>query len=93
VLPDASIVEPAARPWLVMDVRFNENDPEATADALVEVLRAAVLLNASVAHDPEEGCFVVTSQARTGHNRTHRVSYDGEVTVEYEDFAEDEDIT
>jgi hypothetical protein len=76
-----------------MDVRFDENDPEATADALVEVLRVAVLMNASVAHDPEGGCFLVTSQTDTGRGRTHRVTYDGAVTVEYEDLAEDEDIT
>ncbi len=76
-----------------MDVRFDENDPEAAADALVEVLRAAVLMNASVAHDPEAGCFVVMSQTDSGRSRTHRVTYEGEVTVEYEDLAEDEDIT
>ena len=76
-----------------MDIRFDENDPEAASDALVAVLRAAVLMNASVDHDPEQGCFVVMSQTDTGRNRTHRITYDGEVTVEYEDLAEDEDIT
>ncbi len=77
----------------MVEIQFDETDPEAAADALVEVLRAAVQTNATVIHDPHAGCFVVTSLTHGGRLRTHRIYYDGEVTMRYGDFSPAEDLT
>ncbi len=77
----------------MLEIKFDETDPEATADALVEVLRAAIQTNATVVHDAHAGSFVVMSLTRGGRSRTHRIRYDGEVTVRYGDFLPAEDLT
>lgn len=73
-------------------IQFDETDPEASADALVEVLRIAVQTNATVVHDAHAGCFLVTSLTRNGRLRTHRIHYDGELTLHYGDFSPAEDL-
>lgn len=76
-----------------MKIEFDQNNPEATANALVEVLRMAVLNNIDVSHDLESGCYTVASQTAAGRSRVHQIGYEGEVTVLYEDLLEDEDLT
>jgi len=76
-----------------MKIEFDQDNPEATASALVEVLRAAVLNNIDVSHDLESGCYTVVSQTMAGRSRIHQIGYEGEVTVQYEDLLEDEDVT
>jgi len=77
----------------VIHIRFDQHDPEAAADALVEVLRAAVLLtNVSVVRDAHAGRFVVTSLTRSGRVRTHEIGYDGSVEVRYSGLVGDEDL-
>ena len=76
----------------MIHIRFDEDDPEAAADALVEVLRAAVLTNVSVVRDAHAGRFVVTSLTRSGRVRTHEIGYDGDVEVRYSGLAGDEDL-
>jgi len=76
-----------------MKIEFDQNDREATANALVAVLRVAVLNNIGVSHDLESGCYTVVSQTTAGRSRVHQIGYEGEVTVQYEDLLEDEDLT